>query len=93
MLISFGGNTVFNGSLDYNVVEDFVVPPIAVLDCIPNPPLMECNDNDGSIGSKLNENLSEFITVNENIKQYLTKGGTCGIRSCNSKTFDIGKDF
>ena len=47
--------------------------------------------DDVSIGSKLSEDLSEFIPVNENIKQYLMKGGPCDIRSCKFKTFDFGK--
>ena len=51
---------------DYNAVEDFVVSSSDNLDCLP----IEYNDNDNvSVGSKLSEDLSESISVNENIKQ------------------------
>ena len=84
---------MFNGLLDYDIVEDFVVPPLYVLEYILNPPPIEWNANDDvSVGSKLSEYFSESAPVNENIKQYLMKGGTCDIRSCNSKAFDFGTD-
>ena len=87
-LISFGGNTLFNWLLNYNAVEDFVVPPCENPDCLPISLPIEYNTNDNvSVGSKLSEDLSESIPVNDNIKQHLMKGGTCDIKSCNSKTF------
>ena len=36
-LISFDGNTLFNGFPDYNAVEDFVEPPLEILDYFPIP--------------------------------------------------------
>ena len=93
-LIGFGGNTLFNGLLDFNAVEDFVVPPCENPDCLPISLPIEYNTNDNvSVGSKLSEDLSESIPVNDNIKQYLMKGGTCDIKSCNSKTFKYVYDF
>ena len=59
VLISFGGNTVFNGLPDYNAVEDLLVPPLNVLECLPIPPPIECNTNDDvSVRIKLNEDFS-----------------------------------
>ena len=53
-LISFGGNTFFNGLPDFNAVEDFVAPPLKGLECLPIPPSIECNTNENvSVGSKL----------------------------------------
>ena len=69
-LISFGGNNVFNRLPDYNTVEDFVVSPEENLDWLPIPLPIESNVNDNvSVKSKLSEDLSESISVNENIKQ------------------------
>ena len=93
-LKSLGDNTFFQKLPDYNIVDDFVIKAPEILECIPILPPIECNVIDGvSVESNISKDFSEIIPVNENIKQYLMKGGTCGIRSCNSKTFDFGHTF
>ena len=75
-IISIVGNTLFNGLPDYNVVGDSLVPPSDNLDCR----RIEYNANDNvSVESKLSENLSESISVNDYTKKYLIEGGTCDI--------------
>ena len=52
-VISFGGNTFFNGLPHYNAVEDFVIPPCENLDCLPITLPIEYNAYDNvSVGSK-----------------------------------------
>ena len=52
---------------DYNAVEDFVVSSSDNLDCLP----IEYNDNGNvSVGSKLSEDLSESISVNDYTKTF-----------------------
>ena len=51
------------------------------------------NDNNESVTSKLSDDGSDIIPVDENIKQYLMEGGNCVLKNCPSKTFDFGNDF
>ena len=84
-IISIVGNTLFNGLPDYNVVGDFLVPPSDNLDCL----RIEYNANDNvSVESKLSENLSESISVNDYTKKYLIEGDTCDIGKKNSRTLN-----
>ena len=57
---------------------------------LPTP--SECTINDDvSVNSNISEDCSGIIPVNENIKQYLMKGGPCDIKSYNSQTFNFGR--
>ena len=82
-------------------LPDWVVPEQEHLDSIMIP--VDClilptqsdytNDNNESITSNISDDGSEIISVDENIKQYLMKGGICILKNSNNKTFNYTKEF
>ena len=51
------------------------------------------NDNNESVTSKLSDDGSDIIPVDENIKQYLMKSGICILKNSAIKIFDYTKEF
>ena len=100
-LKSMSDNTLFRKLPDYSLINVLVVPDpeplnsvIILVDCLTHPnPSDFTNDNDDSITSNISDDCSDIILVDENIIQYLMKGSTHDVRSCNTKTFDFRKDF
>ena len=86
-LKSMSDNTLFGKLPDYSLVDVLVVPDPELLDSailptpikyITLPTPSECTINDDvSVDSNISEDCSGIIPVNENIKQYLMKGGIC----------------
>ena len=94
-LKSMSDNTLF-GKL-----PDWVVPDpepldsnIRPIDCLTLPTQYEyTNDNDESITSNISDDCSNIMPGDENIKQYLMKGGICILKKITSKTFDFSNEF
>ena len=80
-----GDNTLFGKLPDYSIVDGIPRP----IKCIILHTPSECTINDNfSVDSNISDYCSVIIPVDNNIKQYLMKGGNCDIRNCTSKTFD-----
>ena len=98
-----GDNTLFGKLPDYSMVDDFVIPEPEPLESITLHRPIECIalptpseftiDDEVSVNSNISDDCSEIIPVDENIKQYLMKGGNCDIRNCTSKMFDFLHNF
>ena len=78
-LRSMSDNTLFGRLPDWVVSDpeplDSVMRPI---DCLTLPTQSDYNnDDDESIVSNISDDCSDIIPVDENIKQYLMKGGIC----------------
>ena len=88
-------NTLFGMLPDLVVPEpeplDIVMRPV---DCLLLPTKSEyTNDNNESVTSKLSDDGSDIIPIDENIKQYLMKGGICILKHSTNKKFDYIKEF
>ena len=87
-LKSMSDNTLFRKLPDYSLINVLVVPDpeplnsvIILIDCLTHPnPSDFTNDNDDSITSNISDDCSDIILVDENIKQYLMKGGNCVLK-------------
>ena len=82
-------NTLFDRLLDWVVPEpehlDSVMGPV---DCLIFPTQSDyTNDNNESITSNISDDGSDIIPVDENIKQYLMKGGICIHKKSTNKKF------
>ena len=91
-LKSMSDNTLFGKLPDWVVPNpeplDSVMRPI---DCLTLPTQSDyINDNDESTTSNISDNCSVIIPVDENIKQYLMKGGICILKKV---LFIICNDF
>ena len=85
----------------FDRLPDWVIPEPEHLDSVMGP--VDClifptqsdytNDNNESITSNISDDGSEIISVDENIKQYLMKGGICILKNSNNKTFNYTKEF
>ena len=98
-----GDNTLFGKLPDYSIVDDFFIPEPEPLESITFSRPIECIilhtpsefiiDDDLSVDSIISDGCSVIIPVDENINQYLMKGGNCDIRNCTSQTFDYEHNF
>ena len=98
-LKSMGDNTLFRKLPDYSMVNDFVVPDPEPLESVILPRPIDCIilptpteftiDDDVSVDSNMSDDCSDIIPVDDNIKQYLMKGGNCVLKNYTSKTFDF----
>ena len=98
-LKSMSDNTLFGKLPDYSLVDVLVVPDPEPLDSVMLPRPIDCltlptpteftMDNDVSDASNISDDCSDIIPVDENIKQYLMKGGNCVLKNYTSKTFDF----
>ena len=88
-------NTLFGRLLDWVVSDpeppDSVTRPIDCLTLLTQSDYT--NDNNESITSNISDDGSDIISVDENIKQYLMKGGICILKHSTNKTFDYSKEF
>ena len=104
-LNSMSDITLFDRLPDWVVPEpehlDSVMRPAEHLDSVTRP--VEClilpthsdntNDNNESGTSNISDDGSDIIPVDENIKQYLMKGGICILKHSTNKKFDYIKEF
>ena len=85
----------------FDRLPDWVIPEPEHLDSVMRP--VDClilptqsdytNDNNEIITSNISDDGSDIISVDENIKQYLMKGGICILKHSTYKTFDYTKEF
>ena len=82
-------------------LPDWVVPAPEPLDSVTRP--IDCltlptqsdytNDNNESTTGIISDDGSNIIPVDENVKQYLMKGGICILKNSSNKTFVFLNEF